>query len=526
MLADLAWIPRGVAKTKLPEDVDGNEDMDVSGNSDQEDDNDMLADTNRDEDESEAVDVSEVLANDLDNLSFYKKGERDPHLSSGPKANKIFDEEELEDLTIQSTDAVVISVHSGEDVSLLMTHVFDDNPDESDDESNSYVPHTYIHHDIVLPTLPLCAAHTSLQVNDDVVNLVAVGMFTPGIEVWDIDQVNNLEPVASLGGYGASSVVKDALAAANKVRAGGSRKRKKKPQLKLRDGSHTDAVMSLSWNSTQREYLASGSADHTVKVWDIESAHCASTFSHHDGKVQAVAFHPSEAELLLTGSFDKTVQVLDVRDPGKKGKWSVNADVETCAWGHGQLSNVVITTTEDGYVSVFDSRMAGKDASPLSRWQAHKGAVSSCAVSRDIPGLMVTGSVDKQIKVWDISRVGSEEVESIYQRPSKAGAVFALSLCPLPDSETNASPFVIAYGGSKGSLGVIDLAVESEAVRERFMYHCGAAAAKVIKKRSERRAFVTDRAQSKRSKQIRNGGQKDPDSEPENSSDNSRTDDD
>lgn len=522
MLVDLAWIPRGVAQTKLPKHVQGNEGMDVS-DSDQEDDNAMHDDANIDRDDSEPVDVSEVLANDLDNLSFYKKGERDPHLSSDPKSNELFDEEELEDLTIQSTDAVVISVHSGDDISLLMTHVFDDNPDESDDESNAYVPHTYIHHDIVLPTLPLCAAHTSFQVNEDVVNLVAVGMFTPGIEVWDIDQVNNLEPVASLGGYGPSSVVKDALAAANKVRAGGKRKRKKKPQLKLRDGSHTDATMSLSWNSIQREYLASGSADHTVKVWDIESAHCASTFSHHSGKVQAVAFHPSEAELLLTGSFDKTVQILDVRDPGKRGKWSVSGDVETCAWGHAELSNVVITTTEDGYVSVFDSRMAGKHASPLSRWQAHKGAVTSCAVSRDIPGLMVTGSVDKQIKVWDISRVGSEDIQSIYQRPSRMGAIFTLSLCPLPSAGTNASPFVVAYGGSKGSLGVIDLAVESEAVQERFMPHCGAAAAKVIKKRSERRAFATRSAQSRVSKQITNGDQGDPDNESEKSSDSSST---
>ncbi|KAI0565889.1 WD40/YVTN repeat-like containing protein [Gracilaria domingensis] len=498
MLVDLTWVPRGVAKTKLPQGVDRDVDMDSS--------EDPAKNSKMKESDNESeVDMAEVLANDLDNLSFYKKGEKDPYLASNPKANDLFDDEELEDIVIRSTDSIIISVHSGEDVSLLMTHVFDDNPDESDDDEDSaYEPHTYVHHDLVLPTLPLCSAHTSLEVNEEIVNFVAVGMFTPGIEIWDIDQVNNLEPAVSLGGYGPSSAVKDALAAASKVQGTRKKKKKKKPKLKLREGSHQDAVMCLSWNSIQREYLASGSADETVKVWDIESAHCASTFSHHSDKVQAVSFHPSEAELLLTGSFDKTVQVLDVRDPGKRRSWSVTADVETCCWGHGPTKDLVITTTEDGYVSAFDTRVSGDNSSFLFRWQAHNDAVSASAVSSDIPGMMVTGSVDKQIKVWDIAHMNSSKgANLLYKRPSRVGAVFALSLCPVPQSGTNASPFVLALGGSKGSMAVTDLAVESEAVRERFISHCGIEAANVIRKRSSRGIRV-DR--SSRSNQIKVSG--------------------
>eukprot|EP00178_Gracilaria_changii_P003298 TRINITY_DN1484_c0_g1_i1.p2 TRINITY_DN1484_c0_g1~~TRINITY_DN1484_c0_g1_i1.p2 ORF type:complete len:522 (+),score=87.31 TRINITY_DN1484_c0_g1_i1:302-1867(+) len=485
MLVDLTWVPRGIAKTKLPQSVDRDIDME-SAEAVTENPNTIESDNEPE------VDTAEVLANDLDNLSFYKKGEKDPHLSSDPKADDLFDEEELEDIVLRSTDSIIISVHSGEDVSLLMTHVFDDNPDESDDDDGgAYEPHTYVHHDLVLPTLPLCAAHTSLEVKEETVNLVAVGMFTPGIEIWDVDQVNNLEPVVSLGGYGPSSVVKDALIASSKVQASGKKRKKKKPKLKLQDGSHQDAVMSLSWNSVQREYLASGSADQTVKIWDIESAHCASTFSHHTDKVQAVAFHPSEAELLLTGSFDKTVQILDVRDSGKRRKWSVSADVETCSWGHGPTTDLILTTTEDGYVSAFDTRVSGDESSYLCRWLAHKSAVSASVVSRDVPGMMVTGSVDKQIKVWDISQMSSSTgAHMVYERPSKVGAVFALSLCPVPRLGTNASPFVLAFGGSKGSMAVTDLAVESEAVRNRFLHHCGIEAANVIRKRSGRGIHV------------------------------------
>lgn len=55
-----------------------------------------------------------------------------------------------------------------------------------------------------------------------------------------------------------------------------------------RDGSaqvHSDAVLSLSWNSLTEHILASGSADTTVILWDIEEAKPASVFSYGLGKV-------------------------------------------------------------------------------------------------------------------------------------------------------------------------------------------------------------------------------------------------
>lgn len=171
-----------------------------------------------------------------------------------------------------------------------------------------------MHHDISLPAFPLCLSW--LDCNPAPIaegetpglgSYLAVGTFNPAIEIWNLDVMDVLEPVATLGGLAPEPHV-------GKRSKKGKKGRKKAPgpvMPALLPGSHEDAVLGLGWNREHRHLLASASADRTVKLWDINSGTPVHTFTHHTDKVQCVAWNPAETTIMATGAFGGEVAILD-----------------------------------------------------------------------------------------------------------------------------------------------------------------------------------------------------------------------
>eukprot|EP01133_Synstelium_polycarpum_P000194 gene194-233_t len=61
----------------------------------------------------------------------------------------------------------------------------------------------------------------------------------------------------------------------------------------------------------QSGYLATGSRDKTIKIWELATGRCLQTYIGHDNWVRSVKFHPCGKYLLSVGD-DKTIRVWDI----------------------------------------------------------------------------------------------------------------------------------------------------------------------------------------------------------------------
>ena len=106
---------------------------------------------------------------------------------------------------------------------------------------------------------------------------------------------------------------------------------------------HTKAVLDLTHNKLDRGVMASGSADKSIILWDLEKLQQAVKIKNHTGKVQSLKFHPVESFSLLAGSSDQTVVLYDCRNPTVNNKkWSFSNEIEQVIWNHQEPNYFIV----------------------------------------------------------------------------------------------------------------------------------------------------------------------------------------
>lgn len=398
-----------------------------------------------DDDAAHAEGQTMGMFGNVKSLAYYESNADDPYITLKDVPDE--DDDDREDLQILATDNLLLAAKIEDEMAHLEVYVYEDDSDN-----------LYVHHDIMLPAIPLCVEWLDIPVSkpgvdkDSVGNFVAVGTFDPDIEIWDLDTVDCMYPNAILGQGGASAEDKK------------KKKKKKSKSRKANDEYHVDAVLSLAANRKHRNLLASASADKTVKLWDLHTTKCAKSYSYHTDKVCSLAWHATESTVLLSGSYDRTVAAADMRAPEAEPsiRVGVESDVENVRWDPHD-GNYFYVSTEGGMIHYFDVRNATAD--PLSgkgsvwRLQAHGESVSSFDINKVVPGYMATGSTDKTVKLWNIGPTGPSVVVT---RDFDVGKVFTTTFGPDPEVA-----FRLAVGGSKGTLSVWDTSTNA-AVRGAF----------------------------------------------------------
>ncbi|KAL4708859.1 hypothetical protein ACJJTC_018305 [Scirpophaga incertulas] len=324
-----------------------------------------------------------------------------------------------EDDIIKAEDNLLLVGHVESDASILEVYIYNK-------EEGSF----YVHHDIILPWFPLCIEWLNHDPSDaSPGNLCALGGMDPVIQVWDLDIENCLEPAFKLG-------------------------KKPNKKKKTKRVGHKDAVLDLSWNKNFTHVLASGSADKTVLLWDLDQGAPHTKLNYFQDKVQSVAFHPLEAQTLLSGSCDGCARVSDCRSEDAHKSWSLLPEIERVAW-NSQNPYCFAMSNNEGKVGYVDCRQE----TPLWTITAHEKEVTGLILSEQVPGLMVTVGTDAKLKTWDIQ---SGEPSQVSEREIRVGAALCASACP-------DAPLSVALGGDnkQNFIDVIDLAL-CERVTNRF----------------------------------------------------------
>ncbi|KAL2847067.1 hypothetical protein BJX68DRAFT_276940 [Aspergillus pseudodeflectus] len=165
-------------------------------------------------------------------------------------------------------------------------------------------------------------------------------------------------------------------------------------ELRTLEG-HFDRVQSVSFSPDGHLLLlASGSNDHTVKLWDPVAGVLKHTLEGHAGSVSSVAFSPC-GDLIASGSLDCTIKLWDV----------TTAALGQSLEGHSHWVQSVAFSL-DGHLLA-----SGSDDYTIKLWDpatgvlkhtlyGHSGWVSSVAFSPD-GHLLASSSGDHTIKLWD-----------------------------------------------------------------------------------------------------------------------------
>lgn len=192
----------------------------------------------------------------------------------------------------------------------------------------------------------------------------------------------------------------------------------KTPQPDITLKGHEKEGYGLSWSPHKEYNLATASEDKTVKLWDISGAskgvkqlESTRTYTHHSAIVNDIQYHPLHQNLLGSVSDDLTLQLLDLRQPDYSKAAAVSGanqhtDAINALAFNPASETIVVTGSADKTIGVWDMRHMKNKVHSL---EGHNDSVTSVQWHPFEEAVLASSSYDRRICFWDLSRIGQEQ---------------------------------------------------------------------------------------------------------------------
>ena len=156
---------------------------------------------------------------------------------------------------------------------------------------------------------------------------------------------------------------------------------------------HSDRVCACAF-SPDGSYVASGSDDYSVKLWDIQTGECLLTMVGHGADVSGVVFSPNGAKL-VSCSDDMTLKIWATAT-GECLHTLRGHEAEVTCCSFSSDGTRIASASADKTVKLWDAT-TGRCIFNVRR--AHREPVRGCAISPDCTTIL-SCSEDMTLKLW------------------------------------------------------------------------------------------------------------------------------
>jgi len=155
-------------------------------------------------------------------------------------------------------------------------------------------------------------------------------------------------------------------------------------------------VTGVSWSPASPQYLAVGTEDCLVNVWDASRGVQIRKLEGHTGRVGSVAWN---GHVLSSGSFDSTIMNWDVRSPNPLISTFAGHSGEVCGLKWSPNGTQLASGGNDNLLNIWSM----EQERPQFTFEDHQAAVKAISWCPWTPNLLASGggTADKTIKFWN-----------------------------------------------------------------------------------------------------------------------------